>query len=89
MEIRESDFLLEFEEKCNRFTLSLLYVKNAKKEDKRSEEFKIYGYGMTLESCLSVIINYRLNKKQDTFSLKQYLVEYKAQLKILSEILKP
>lgn len=87
MIIEEKDFTLEFEDDHNRFTLSLLYVKNAKKEN-RSEEFKIYGYGMSLEKCMSVIINYRISKKFETLSLKQYLEEFKKETQVLKDLTK-
>ena len=87
MLIEEKDFTLEFEEGHNRFTLSLLYVKNAKKEN-RSEEFKIYGYGMSLETCLSVIINYRISKNFETLTIKEYLEEFKKEVKSLKNLTK-
>lgn len=86
MLIQEPDFILEYENNFNKFNLSLLYVKNAKKEEKRSEEFKVYGYGMPLESCLNVIINYRIAKKKDVYTLKEYLEEYKYQTSLIANI---
>lgn len=83
MVIQEKDFLLEYDEDNNRFDLSLLYVKNAKNPEKRVEEFKIYGYGMTLDSCLSTIINIRISKKFTVLTLKEYLKEYR---ELVSEV---
>lgn len=79
MVIEEEDFILEYDDNCDRFDLSLLYVKNAKNPAKRSEEFKIYGHSMPLEPCLNKIINSRIAKKKDTLTMQEYLAEYKAE----------
>ncbi len=86
MTIEEKDFILEYEDHCNRFNLSLLYVKNAKNEEKRSEEFKIHGYGMPLDHCIEIIINYRMAKKQAVYTLKEYLEEFKQQVAIIANL---
>ena len=59
MVIEESDFKLEYEENSNKFDLYLLHTINAKDEEKRRDEFKIDGYGVSLESAIKRIINYR------------------------------
>jgi hypothetical protein len=86
MEIREEDFMIEFEEHCSKFNLYLLYVKNAKNPEKRSEELKIYGYGMPLEHCIQVIINYRIAKKKEVYTLGEYLEEYKLQANSIKKL---
>lgn len=86
MIVKEHDFELELNEGCIKFDLSILYVVNAKKEDKKREEMKLVGYGMTLETCLHYIINYRLSQKKDVYSLKEYLDEFKNEMKKLSDI---
>lgn len=88
MRIEEKDFALEYDDGCNRFDLYLLYVINAKSEEKRREEFKIYGHSMTLDSALSVVINLRLKNKFPVLSLKEYLKEYRSSVKELKETLK-
>ena len=77
MVIEESDFKLEYEENSNKFDLYLLHIINAKDEDKRREEFKIDGYGISLESAIKRIINYRLEKRLNVTTLKDYLLQYK------------
>ena len=67
MIIEEKDFRLEYEEAGNRFDLYLLQIVNAKDADKRREEFKLHGYGMTMEHALKVIINTRLKNKKEVF----------------------
>lgn len=85
MTIEEKDFKLELNELNYRFDLSLLSVINAKDPEKRREEFKLYGYGMSLENCFNVIINYRIDKKIEVIDLKTYVRMYKVELDKLSE----
>lgn len=49
------------------------------------QEFKNIGYGMTLESAIRHIANYRVlhNRKDEAISLKQYLIDYKNELRNL------
>lgn len=89
MTIQEDDFKLELNDTCfDRFSLELLYVVNAKDPVKRREEFKEAGYDMTLETCLNKIINYRISKKQDIYTPKEYLTAYRAERLLLSELVK-
>lgn len=88
MIIEESDFKLEYEENSNWFDLYLLHVVNPKDPEKRREEFKIAGYGMPIDSAIRRIINYRLNKKLDVTTLKEYLQEYRNQLKEIEKLVK-
>lgn len=85
MEIIESDFKLVNNE--DRFDLYLVKVINAKDVSKRREEFVLIGYDMHLETCLNKIINYRINKKYDVLSLKEYLNLYRNERKELSALL--
>jgi len=43
---------------------------------------------MPLERAIKIIINYRLDKKKDTYTLREYLESYKDQLNLLKETLK-
>lgn len=87
MNIEESDFKIIQHNDYSRYDLELLYVVNAKDPAKRREEFKEAGYSMTLESCLHKVINYRLSKKQDTYSLKGFLESYKEEMNSLKKYL--
>lgn len=87
MIIEEKDFRLEYEEAGNRFDLYLLQIVNAKDADKRREEFKLHGYGMTMEHALKVIINTRLKNKKEVFTLKEYLQDYRAEIKSLKDLI--
>ena len=88
MVIEESDFKLEYEENSNKFDLYLLHIINAKDEDKRREEFKIDGYGISLESAIKRIINYRLEKRLNVTTLKDYLLQDKEELKNIENLIK-
>lgn len=88
MIIEEKDFILTQLENFDNYDLELLYVINAKVPEKRREEFKSAGYGLTLSTSLNKIINYRLANKKDTYALKEYLEEYRKERRSLTDILK-
>jgi hypothetical protein len=85
--IEENDFKLELTE-YDRFNLYLLHVVNAKKADKRREEFKIVGYDMRLETCLHKIIIHRIKNSLEVTTLKEYLKEYKKEHQSLKNLAK-
>ena len=86
MNIEENDFRMTF---CtgNLWDLELLQTVKPKGKPER-QEFQIEGYGMSLENCMKAIINYRLSKKQDVYSLQSYIKEYKEELSKLKELFK-
>lgn len=55
-----------------------LYIKTTKtdKDGKLSEKVTPIGYGMRMESCIKAIIRKRMQQKQETYSLKEYLNAY-------------
>lgn len=63
-------------EHCVNFTLELLYNIGGKNPRK---EFKIAGYGYSLEGAIKAIIAFKIsdNHKDDVITLKQYLNEFK------------
>ncbi len=86
MIIEEKDFILT----CNQgycWDLELLQTIKPKGKPER-QEFQIEGYSMPLERCLQHIVNYRLNKKQDTYSLKEYLQYYKEEVNNIKKLIK-
>ena len=86
MIIEEKDFILEYIDDHDCFDLSLLKVKNAKDASKRREEFEIVAYGVSFESAMKRIINYRVSKKSDTFTPRQYINEFKQERESLLEL---
>jgi hypothetical protein len=85
MIIEESDFKLEGD--LDRFDLYLIKVINAKDPVKRREELTLVGYGMHLENCLKKIIMYRLARKQDVYTLKEFYKGYIEEAKFLKALL--
>ena len=86
MVIEEEDFKLEFNDINHKFDLYLMYVVNAKNPEKRREEFKLFGYGMSLKNCMDKIINKRISTENEVLSLKEYVKLYKEELDKLAKI---
>lgn len=86
MVIEEKDFKMTNSE-GGLWDLELLHTVRPKGKPSR-EEFQIEGYGMTILNCLKKIINYRLSKKQDVYTLKEYLRDYKKELDEIKELFK-
>ena len=86
MIIEEEDFKLEYLDEFNCFDVYTLKVINAKDASKRREEFEIVAYGVSFESAMKRIINYRVSKKADTFTPRQYINEFKQERESLLEL---
>ena len=79
MQIEEQDFKLSQVSDSSPFwDLELLYVVKPRGGEPR-QEFKQSGYGLTLESAMKRIVNYRISSKhkEESLSMKDYLKEYK------------
>lgn len=87
MIIEDIDFKMEWIEDSLKFDLYTIHVVNAKSEEKRREELKLVGYAMTIPTCLHHIINYRLSKNKETYSLKEYLKDFNKEVKILTNLI--
>ena len=63
------------------FDLELLYTVNKGKENERTE-FRIAGYGLTLDSAIRKIIMSRMNQKygEGTISLAEFLKGFKEEI---------
>lgn len=82
MEIVEKDFKLKpIDDASPFFDLELLYTVKPRGGQPRNE-FKNFGYGMSLESAIKKIAQYRVstNHKDEAVSLKTYFTEYKQEL---------
>ncbi|MDA3854954.1 MAG: hypothetical protein PF569_01750 [Candidatus Woesearchaeota archaeon] len=84
MIIEESDFKIEGEDT---FDLYLIKIVNAKDPDKKREEFRNIGHDMAIENCIKRIVIDRVNKKQDVYSLKEFLNSYKKEVKKIASLL--
>ena len=52
------------------------------------KEFKIDGYAYSLESVIKKIVQYRLDKKEETVDLKEFLKQFKEQVNIIHNLCK-
>lgn len=88
MIIEEHDYrLTQISDSSPFFDLELLRTVKPKSGETR-EEFQNAGYGVTLETALHKIINYRISCRHEALSMKEYLTEYKKEVESLHEALK-
>ena len=88
MIIEGPDFRLTFSESgVLQFDLELLQTINKGKKNER-QEFRIDGYAYSLESVIKKIIQYRLDKKEETVDLKEFLKQFKEQVNIIHNLCK-
>lgn len=85
MVIEESDF------KMTKATgpfwdLELLYTVKPKGKPER-QEFKDAGYGMTLEHCIQKVIYHRMEQKQESYSLTEFIQSYRNEVDKIKEML--
>lgn len=86
MIIEEKDFkLTPVSESSLNYDLELLYTIKPKGKEVR-QEFKVAAYGVSLESALKKIIQYRLSCKHDVVDLATYLDEFKKELESLKKL---
>ena len=86
MIIEEPDFRLTLSASGLSWDLELLRTIKSR-DGSAKEEFRLEGYGIPIDRCLQIISNYRLEKKQEVYTLKKYISDYKQQIKQLKEIL--
>lgn len=89
MIIEEPDFrLTQISEGSCFWDLELLYTIKPKGKESR-QEFKVCGYGLTMNSAIKRIANFRISQKhtEDSLTMKQYLKEYNEIIKELSNII--
>lgn len=86
MVIEEQDFRLT---SCQGYCWDLELLQTVRPKGKpERQEFQVEGYGMSLDSCMRRIINYRIANKKDVYSLKEYFDEFKKETNKLEELLK-
>ena len=76
MFIEEEDFRLYNDGESDHWDLELLRTVRPKGKPER-QEFQIVGYGYSFPNALKVIANYRISMKKDTYTLKEYMQDYK------------
>lgn len=86
MIIKEKDFqLTPVSDSSPIFDLELLYTIRPKGKEAR-QEFKNVAYGISLESALKKVIQYRLSLKHDVVDLGTYLKEFREELDSLRKL---
>ena len=86
MTIEEKDFrLTPVSETSLMFDLELLYTVRPRGKEAR-QEFKNVAYGISLESALKKVIQYRVSCKHDTTDLETYLKDFREELDSLKAL---
>lgn len=86
MVIEGEDFKLEYLDEYDCFDVYTIKVINAKDASKRREELTLEAYGVPLERALKRIINYRLSKRKEVYTLKEYLSDFKKEKEELAKL---
>lgn len=85
MLIEEADFRLTNDGESDYWDLELLKTVRPKGKPER-QEFQVIGYGYSFPSALKVIANHRISLKQDVYTLKEYMQDYKKIIDQLSNL---
>lgn len=86
MVIKEKDFqLIPVSDSSSAFDLELLYTVRPKGKEAR-QEFKNVAYGISLESALKKVIQYRLSLKHEVVDLGTYLREFREEIDSLRKL---
>jgi hypothetical protein len=86
MTIEEKDFkLTAISDSDLLFDVELLYTIKGKTE---RTEFKVAAYGVSLEHALKKIAQYRVSKKLETTTLKEYIETFKEEVNKLEKLCK-
>lgn len=86
MTIQEDDFIMTLAGN-DAWDLELLHIIKPKGKEPR-QEFKNVGYGMNMKRCIHKIILHRMELKQETYSLKEFLKNYSIEVNKLDHYLK-
>jgi hypothetical protein len=85
MVINESDFRLTLiKDTSGIFDLELLKTINKGKENER-QEFANVAYGVSLDTAIKYIANYRIQNKLESSNLETYLTEYRNIVKEITD----
>lgn len=86
MIIEGPDFqLIPVKDSTFNFDLNLLTTIN-KGKSKERQEFKNAGYGYSLENAILKIIKERLDNKYETLSLRDFLKEFRNEVKEIKKL---
>lgn len=87
MTIEGKDFRLSNDGESTNWDLQIMRIVRPRGKPER-EELSDPLYGMPLERAIQIIINSRLNKKQTSYELAEFLSAYRDQLNLLKQTLK-
>ena len=74
--IEEKDFKMVQSSKTGPFfDLFLPYTVNAGKDNERTE-MRLSGYGHSFEYCIDLLVKIRIAKKQEIYTMKEYMETY-------------
>ena len=74
--IEEKDFkMIQSNKTGSFFNLYLPYTVNKGKDNERTE-MRLSGYGHSFEYCIDLLIKIRLAKKQEVYTMKEYMETY-------------
>lgn len=86
MVIEEADFRITSGVSDYFWDLELLCTVKPKGKSER-QEFKDAGFGMPLVTCIKKVIHHRMSCKKEVSTLKEYIQDYKEEIKRLEELL--
>lgn len=86
MLIEGEDYRLSNDGESVHWDLELMRTVRPRGKPER-EEFGDPLYGMPLERAIKIIINHRLSRKKEVYTLQEYLNSYKDEINKLKEIL--
>lgn len=85
MVIEGTDFRIYNDGMSCHFDLELMKTVKPRGKPERLE-WSDPMYGMPLYRAIEIIANYRLDKKKDTYSLEEYISEFKKQINTLKQL---
>lgn len=85
--IEEKDFKMVQSSKTGPFfDLFLPYTVNAGKDNERTE-MRLSGYGHSFEYCIDLLVKIRMAKKQEVYTLKEYMETYMKEVEEIKKLI--
>ena len=85
--IEEKDFKMVQSSKTGPFfDLFLPYTVNEGKNNERTE-MKLSGYGHSFEYCIDLLIKIRVSKKQEVYTMKEYMETYMKEVEEIKKLI--
>lgn len=84
--IKDQDFEMEQYKNTPHFDLKMNAVVNEGKPNQRTE-MKVVGYGIPFESCLQLVISYRLHQEDKVYSILEYIDAFNKEADKISKLI--